>query len=168
MPESYVQSKVIDPAIKGVRNVLGSCLKSKSVKRVVFTSSISTLTAKDENERWRSVVDETCKTPIDHVLKTKASGWVNTHTKTIVLFITFIVGIINRFRVCVCDRFMYYPSSYQRKRHLDMQKREEWILFQSLQLLSRVHSLLLLYHQAFKFSCLQLLVCVYNHFHLYM
>ncbi|KAH0942035.1 hypothetical protein HID58_001672, partial [Brassica napus] len=48
--------KVIDPAIKGVRNVLGSCLKSKSVKRVVFTSSISTLTSKDENERWRSIL----------------------------------------------------------------------------------------------------------------
>ncbi|CAA7025281.1 unnamed protein product [Microthlaspi erraticum] len=81
--ENYVQSKVIDPAIKGVRNVLGSCLKSKSVKRVVFTSSISTLTAKDENERWRSVVDETCKTPSDHVLKTKASGWIYVLSKLI-------------------------------------------------------------------------------------
>ncbi|RIA05581.1 hypothetical protein BRARA_K00099 [Brassica rapa] len=81
--ESYVQSKVIDPAIKGVRNVLGSCLKSNSVKRVVFTSSISTLTAKDENERWRSIVDETCKTPIDHVLKTKASGWVYVLSKLV-------------------------------------------------------------------------------------
>lgn len=76
--QSYVQGKVIDPAIKGVRNVLGSCLKSKSVKRVVFTSSISTLTSKDENERWRSIVGETCKIPIDRVLKTKASGWINT------------------------------------------------------------------------------------------
>ncbi|RID78915.1 hypothetical protein BRARA_A01695, partial [Brassica rapa] len=70
---TYVQGKVIDPAIKGVRNVLGSCLKSKSVKRVVFTSSISTLTSKDENERWRSIVGETCKIPIDRVLKTKAN-----------------------------------------------------------------------------------------------
>nr|VDC75291.1 unnamed protein product [Brassica rapa] len=75
---TYVQGKVIDPAIKGVRNVLGSCLKSKSVKRVVFTSSISTLTSKDENERWRSIVGETCKIPIDRVLKTKASGWICT------------------------------------------------------------------------------------------
>ncbi|ESQ54551.1 hypothetical protein EUTSA_v10025576mg [Eutrema salsugineum] len=81
--ESYVQSQVIDPAIKGVRNVLASCLKSKSVKRVVFTSSISTLTAKDENERWRSVVDETCKTPIDHVLQTKASGWIYVLSKLV-------------------------------------------------------------------------------------
>ncbi|KAG2245374.1 hypothetical protein Bca52824_092798 [Brassica carinata] len=63
----YVQSKVVDPAIKAVRNVLGSCLLSKSVKRVVFTSSISSLKAKDENERWRSIVDQICKTPIDHI-----------------------------------------------------------------------------------------------------
>ncbi|CAH2077800.1 unnamed protein product [Thlaspi arvense] len=81
--ESYVESKVIDPAIRGVRNVLGSCLKSKSVKRVVFTSSISTLTAKDENERWRSFVDETCKTPIDHVLQTKASGRIYVVSKLV-------------------------------------------------------------------------------------
>ncbi|KFK29233.1 hypothetical protein AALP_AA7G106900 [Arabis alpina] len=81
--ESYVQSKVRDPAIKGVRNVLGSCMKSKSVKRVVFTSSISTLTAKNENGRMRSVVDETCKTPIDHVLKTKANGWIYVLSKLV-------------------------------------------------------------------------------------
>ncbi|KAL0726901.1 hypothetical protein Bca4012_022994 [Brassica carinata] len=67
-------SKVVDPAIKAVRNVLGSCLLSKSVKRVVFTSSISSLKAKDENERWRSIVDQICKTPIDHVLN--KSKWM--------------------------------------------------------------------------------------------
>ncbi|XP_010433391.1 PREDICTED: dihydroflavonol 4-reductase-like [Camelina sativa] len=81
--ESYVQSKVIDSAIKGVRNVLGSCLKSNSVKRVVFTSSISTLTAKDENERLRSVVDETCKAHVDHVLKAQASGWIYVLSKLV-------------------------------------------------------------------------------------
>ncbi|KAL9819000.1 putative dihydroflavanol 4-reductase [Arabidopsis thaliana] len=81
--ESYVQSKVIEPALKGVRNVLSSCLKSKSVKRVVFTSSISTLTAKDENELMRSFVDETCKAHVDHVLKTQASGWIYVLSKLV-------------------------------------------------------------------------------------
>ncbi|GFZ06561.1 NAD(P)-binding Rossmann-fold superfamily protein [Actinidia rufa] len=47
-----------------------------SVKRVVFTSSISTLTAKDRDGHWRSIVDESCQTPIDHVWKTKAGAWV--------------------------------------------------------------------------------------------
>ena len=74
--DSYVQSNIIDPAIKGTLNLLKSCLKAKSVKRVVFTSSISTLTAKDRDGKWRPVVDEFCQTPIDHVWNTKASGWV--------------------------------------------------------------------------------------------
>ncbi|XP_010533517.1 PREDICTED: dihydroflavonol 4-reductase [Tarenaya hassleriana] len=82
--ESYVQSKIIDPAIRGVQNVLGSCLVSKSVKRVVFTSSVSTLTAKDEIDgQWISTVDETCKTTIDHVNRTRASGWVYVLSKLI-------------------------------------------------------------------------------------
>ncbi|MBA0788431.1 hypothetical protein Gotri_006710, partial [Gossypium trilobum] len=43
---------------------------------VVFTSSISTITAKDSNGNSRSVVDESCQTTIDPVLNAKASGWV--------------------------------------------------------------------------------------------
>ncbi|PPD82539.1 hypothetical protein GOBAR_DD20525 [Gossypium barbadense] len=74
--ESYVRSNIIDPAIKGTENLLKCCLKSKTVKRVVFTSSISTITAKDSNGNWRSVADESCQTTIDPVLNAKASGWV--------------------------------------------------------------------------------------------
>ncbi|KAJ7948507.1 dihydroflavonol-4-reductase-like [Quillaja saponaria] len=74
--EIYVQETIIDPAIKGTLNLLKACLKSKSVKRVVFTSSISTITAKDNNGKWRPVVDESCQTPIDHIWNTKASGWI--------------------------------------------------------------------------------------------
>ncbi|GMY31525.1 putative anthocyanidin reductase [Fagus crenata] len=74
--ETYVQTNIIDPEIKGTLNVLKACLKSKSVKRVVFTSSISTITAKDSSCNWRPFVDESCQTPVDHVWKTKASGWV--------------------------------------------------------------------------------------------
>ncbi|KAG8658110.1 putative anthocyanidin reductase [Manihot esculenta] len=74
--ENYVQTNVIDPAIKGTLNLLNSCLKSKSVKRVVFTSSISTLTAKDSSGKWRDVVDETCQIPVDYVWNAKATGWV--------------------------------------------------------------------------------------------
>nr|KJB13545.1 hypothetical protein B456_002G081300 [Gossypium raimondii] len=69
--ESYVRSNIINPAIKGTENLLKSCLKSKTVKRVVFTSSISTITAKDSNGNWRSVVDESCQTTIDPVLNAK-------------------------------------------------------------------------------------------------
>ncbi|KAK7268024.1 hypothetical protein RIF29_20707 [Crotalaria pallida] len=73
--EDYVQSNILDLAIKGTLNLLKSCFKSNSVKRVVFTSSISTLTAKDSNEKWKSIVDESCQIDTDHVWNTKASGW---------------------------------------------------------------------------------------------
>ncbi|KAL8172400.1 hypothetical protein V2J09_024204 [Rumex salicifolius] len=78
---SYVQLNIIEPAIKGTLNLLRSCSNSDSVKRVVFTSSISTISAQEDNGRWRSVVDESCRTHIDHVLATKASGWVYVLTK---------------------------------------------------------------------------------------
>ncbi|KAJ4726164.1 Dihydroflavonol 4-reductase [Melia azedarach] len=74
--ETHVQSNIINPAIEGTLNLLKACLKSESVKRVVFTSSISTITAKDINGTWRPAVDESCQIPIDHVWNTKASGWV--------------------------------------------------------------------------------------------
>ncbi|KAL1537747.1 putative anthocyanidin reductase [Salvia divinorum] len=75
--DNHVKTLITDPAIEGALNVLKSCLKaSTTVKRVVFTSSISTLTAKDSSGRWVPVVDESCQTPVDQILKAKASGWV--------------------------------------------------------------------------------------------
>ncbi|KAL4580215.1 hypothetical protein LXL04_016400 [Taraxacum kok-saghyz] len=71
-----LQSNVIDPLVKGAINILKSCLRSKSVKRVVFTSSISTMTALNNDGERLPVVDESCRIPIDAVWNTKASGWV--------------------------------------------------------------------------------------------
>ncbi|XP_027355906.1 putative anthocyanidin reductase [Abrus precatorius] len=74
--EAFVQENIIAPAIKGTINLLKSCLKSNSVKRVVFTSSISTITAKDSNGKWKPIVDESCQIHPDNVWNTKTSGWV--------------------------------------------------------------------------------------------
>ncbi|KAL8479945.1 hypothetical protein ACS0TY_026766 [Phlomoides rotata] len=76
--DSYVKTEVIDPAVRGTVNVLKACLKTNTARRIVFTSSISTLTAKDTSGRWIPVVDESCQTPVDQVLKTKARGWLLT------------------------------------------------------------------------------------------
>ncbi|GFP86375.1 dihydroflavonol-4-reductase [Phtheirospermum japonicum] len=73
--DSYIKTELTDPAIRGTLNVLKACLKS-NITRVVFTSSISTLTAKDTSGGWLPIVDESCQTPIQQVLKSKASGWV--------------------------------------------------------------------------------------------
>lgn len=74
--ESYVKTEVINPAIRGTLNVLKACLRSNTARRIVFTSSISTLTAKNSSGGWIPIVDEACQTHVHHVLKTKASGWV--------------------------------------------------------------------------------------------
>ncbi|KAK9938339.1 hypothetical protein M0R45_015086 [Rubus argutus] len=73
--EGYVQSNIIDPAIKGTLDLLKSCVKSGNVKRVVLTSSISTMTAKDSSGNPITVVDESCQNPVDR-WDAKASGWV--------------------------------------------------------------------------------------------
>ncbi|KAJ8763655.1 hypothetical protein K2173_003127 [Erythroxylum novogranatense] len=74
--DKYVRSSVIDPAIKGTLNLLNSCRKCNTVRRIVFTSSISTLSATDGARNCRAVVDETCQVHVDRICKMKAAGWV--------------------------------------------------------------------------------------------
>ncbi|KAI4374749.1 hypothetical protein MLD38_012706 [Melastoma candidum] len=74
--DDYVQANIIEPAVRGIINLLKSCSESKSIKRVVLTSSISTITAKDDSGKWKSFVDESCRISVDHVWRTKPRGWV--------------------------------------------------------------------------------------------
>ncbi|XP_051118713.1 phenylacetaldehyde reductase-like [Andrographis paniculata] len=52
------QADFIDPALKGTLNVLGSCAKTPSVKRVVLTSSIAAVFANGKPRTPEVVVDE--------------------------------------------------------------------------------------------------------------
>ncbi|MCL7044586.1 hypothetical protein MKW94_005743 [Papaver nudicaule] len=81
--DSYIRSNIIEPAINGTLNVLKACSNSRSVKRVVFTSSISTITSKHNDGTWRATVDESCQTSIPYVLGNKESGWVYVLSKLI-------------------------------------------------------------------------------------
>lgn len=73
--ETNVKTQVTDNAVKGTLNVLKACLKS-NVNKVVFTSSISTLKAKDKLGRWLPIVDELCLKSADDVFNIKEIGWV--------------------------------------------------------------------------------------------
>ncbi|KAK6144051.1 hypothetical protein DH2020_020871 [Rehmannia glutinosa] len=53
------QAELIDPALKGTLNVLGSCAKTPSVKRVVLTSSMAAVYFNGKPRTPDVVVDET-------------------------------------------------------------------------------------------------------------
>lgn len=74
--EEHVRSSMLEPATRGTINVLRSCVRAGTVRRVVFTSSVSTLTAVDAVGRRKAVLDESCLRALDDVWRTKPVGWV--------------------------------------------------------------------------------------------
>ncbi|TKW23097.1 hypothetical protein SEVIR_4G271400v4 [Setaria viridis] len=73
--DKCVRSNVLEPATRGTINVLQSCVHAGTVRRVVFTSSISTLTAVDTEGRRKAAVDESCLRDLGDVWRTKPVGW---------------------------------------------------------------------------------------------
>ncbi|KAI7750178.1 hypothetical protein M8C21_024575 [Ambrosia artemisiifolia] len=53
------QTELIEPAVKGTLNVLGSCSKASSVKRVVVTSSLAAVAFNARPKSLEVVIDET-------------------------------------------------------------------------------------------------------------
>lgn len=53
------QADIVDPAVKGTLNVLRSCAKVHSIKRVVLTSSIAAITQNENPTTPDVVIDET-------------------------------------------------------------------------------------------------------------
>ncbi|XP_058077513.1 phenylacetaldehyde reductase-like [Magnolia sinica] len=66
------QAELIDPAVKGTLNVLGSCAKTTTVKRVVVTSSMAAVAFNRKPRTPDVVVDETWFTDPDFCTETKS------------------------------------------------------------------------------------------------
>lgn len=60
------QAELLDPAVKGTLNLLGSCAKAPSVKRVVLTSSIAAVAYSGKPRTPEVVVDESWWTSPDY------------------------------------------------------------------------------------------------------
>jgi hypothetical protein len=54
-----IQVELLDPAVKGTLNVLGSCAKHPSIRRVVLTSSVAAVAYNGKPRTPDVVVDET-------------------------------------------------------------------------------------------------------------
>jgi bifunctional dihydroflavonol 4-reductase/flavanone 4-reductase len=64
---------MIKPTINGVLNIIQSCVKAKTVKRLVFTSSAGTVNIQ---EHQQLVYDENNWSDLDFINSKKTTGWV--------------------------------------------------------------------------------------------
>eukprot|EP00253_Pinus_taeda_P021313 PITA_21313 len=74
------EREVIETAVRGTLNVLKSCLATKSVRRVVYTSSSS---AASFPEKPVEIIDESCWSSVDLIRQNKPPGWMYYVSKTL-------------------------------------------------------------------------------------
>lgn len=71
-----MQNEVIKPTIKGLLDIMKACVKGKSVRRIVFTSSAGTV---DVAEQPKAVYDEKCWSDVEFCRRVKMTGWVSSY-----------------------------------------------------------------------------------------
>ncbi|XP_078446339.1 dihydroflavonol 4-reductase-like [Wolffia australiana] len=74
------ENEVIKPAVDGMFNILRSCLKAKTVRRVVFTSSAGTVVM---HETRKSLYDENSWSDVEFCRSAKMTGWMYFLSKTL-------------------------------------------------------------------------------------
>ncbi|XP_042510762.1 dihydroflavonol 4-reductase-like [Macadamia integrifolia] len=76
----FYKNEVIKPAVNGILNVLRSCLKAKTIRRVVFTSSAGAVA---RQEKQLPVYDESSWSDLEFIKKKKMTGWMYFMSKTL-------------------------------------------------------------------------------------
>ncbi|XP_068642815.1 dihydroflavonol 4-reductase [Aristolochia californica] len=74
------ENEVIKPTVNGVLNVMRSCKKAGTVKRVIFTSSAGTVNVA---EHQKPVYDESCWSDLEFIRRVKMTGWMYFASKTL-------------------------------------------------------------------------------------
>ncbi|XP_072999313.1 dihydroflavonol 4-reductase [Typha latifolia] len=74
------ENEVIKPTVDGMLNVLRSCVKAKTVKRIVFTSSAGTVNVQPNRKMF---CDEKDWSDIDFCRTKKMTGWMYFVSKTL-------------------------------------------------------------------------------------
>ncbi|KAM7274075.1 hypothetical protein ACFE04_028739 [Oxalis oulophora] len=75
-----MQNEVIKPTVNGVVDILKACVKAKTVKKVVFTSSAGTVNV-EEHQKPVYTEDNWCD--LDFVYRIKMTGWMYFVSKTL-------------------------------------------------------------------------------------
>ncbi|XP_057500815.1 dihydroflavonol 4-reductase-like [Actinidia eriantha] len=74
------ENEVIKPTINGVLSIIRSCIKAKTVKRLVFTSSAGTVNVQ---EHQQPLYDENNWSDLDFIYAKKMTGWMYFVSKTL-------------------------------------------------------------------------------------
>ncbi|XP_014512036.1 dihydroflavonol 4-reductase-like [Vigna radiata var. radiata] len=74
------ENEVIKPAIRGVIDIMKACLKAKTVRRLVYTSSAITTHITDQP---KALYDESCWTDVELCRREKMPGWMYFVSKTL-------------------------------------------------------------------------------------
>lgn len=73
----------IEPAVQGTVNILKSCSKAPSIKRIVFTSSAAAIRFTQLEDIPEQRFDESCWTDVEMCLRDKPHGWPYFVSKTL-------------------------------------------------------------------------------------
>ncbi|KAK4276562.1 hypothetical protein QN277_014695 [Acacia crassicarpa] len=74
------ENEVIKPTVNGLLDIMKACLKAKTVRRIIFTSSAGTVNVV---EHQKPLFDETCWSDTEFCRTVKMTGWMYFVSKTL-------------------------------------------------------------------------------------